>query len=110
MSVIRGTTPDFVLQLSGYSLTGKTVYVTFEQSGRKMTLTGDRLSIAVDASGSTIAFVLTQEDTLTLKEGAASVQVKAIDATGHVEATDIATLQIDRALLERVIKYADDTT
>ena len=106
--MIRGTTPDYILTLDGVDLSGKTVYVTIAQSARKLTLTGDELSIAVDQSGSTIAFMLTQKATLYLMDGPARVQVKFIDSTGYVQASEIATLTVDKALLERVIAYAPE--
>ena len=105
---IRGTTPDYVLTLDGVDLTGKTVYVTIKQTGtNELTLTGERLTVATDEHGSAIAFSLTQQDTLNMSVGQADVQVKFIDANGHVESSDTATIRIGRALLERVIEYAD---
>ena len=105
---IRGTTPDYIIELDGVDLTGQTVYVTIRQGVRAITKQGDALSIATDASGSTIAFRLAQRDTLYLVEGAASIQVKIIDETGYVQATGIGSINIAKALLEKVITYADD--
>lgn len=107
--MIRGTTPDYVLTLDGVDLSDKTVYVTIAQSNKKLTLTGEQLSVTVTAEGSEIAFTLSQEDTLKLSIGEATVQVRFIDETGHAEATEIASLTVKRVLLERVIKYADNT-
>lgn len=105
MGAVRGTTPDYILTLEGYDITGKTVYVTLSQGRNAVTLTGDRLSAAVDQSGSTVAFSLTQEDTLAFVQGTVDVQLKAIDAAGDVDATGIGQIEIDRALLGRVIDY-----
>ena len=109
MGAVRGTTPDYVLVLNGYDLTGKTVFVTLAQGGLKTTLTGDRLTIVAGESGSTIAFELTQAETLRYKVGDVEVQLKCIDERGHVDASGTGRLTIDRALLEREISYADDT-
>lgn len=109
MGAVRGTTPDYVLTLDGYDLTGKKVYVTLAQGGQKTTLTGDRLTVVVRQGGSTVAFALTQAETLGLKAGDAEVQLKCIDSAGNVDASGIGRLAIDRALLEREISYADDT-
>ncbi len=108
MGAIRGTTPDYILTLEGYDLSGKTAYVTLQQGTNTVTLSGDRLTVAADQSGSTVAFALTQEDTLMFSPGAVSVQLKAIDAQGNVDATGIGQIQIDRALLGRVISYVAD--
>lgn len=109
MGAVRGTTPDYVLTLEGYDLTGKTAFVTIAQGGLKTTLTGDRLTIVADEGGSTVAFSLTQAETLRFKVGDADVQLKCIDDQGNVDASGIGQLTIDRALLEREISYADDT-
>lgn len=109
MGTVRGTTPDYVLTLNGYDLSGKTVYVTLAQGGHKNTLTGDRLGIAVDESGSTVAFSLTQAETLRFKQGTVEVQLKCIDNQNNVDGSGIGKLTIDRALLEKEISYADDT-
>lgn len=108
MGMIRGTTPDYVLTLPGIDLTGMTVYVTIRQKNREITLTGAELTVASDGEDSTIAFMLTQEQTLGLHEGQALVQVKFIDAQGNAGATKVGRLTVERALLERVIEYADD--
>ena len=113
--MIRGTTPDYILTLAAYDLTGKRVYVTIKQRGREFTKSNEDVEITVDTSGqtpvSTIALTLTQQETLGLVEGPASVQLKMIDSEGHVDATGIGTLDVGKALLERVISYdsADST-
>lgn len=107
--MIRGTTPDYILTIDGYDLSGKTVFVTISQNGQKLTKTNSELSIATDESGSTIAFILSRRDTLRLKVGSAEVQVRFIDAGGTAWATEIATLTVSKVLLERVIEYGNDT-
>lgn len=102
--MIRGTTPDYILTVDA-DLSDKTVYVTISQGRVQITLTGDDLSIATDEGGSTIAIRLTQKQTLGLRAGEAEVQVKFIDAEGITCATDIQTLTVDRALLDRVVRY-----
>ena len=110
--MIRGTTPDYILTLANYDLTSKRVYVTISQRGKKVTYTNEDVEINVDSTGqtpaSTIALTLTQEETLGFVEGSVGLQVKIIDSEGHVDATKITALQIDRALLERVISYDAD--
>lgn len=109
MGAVRGTTPDYILLLNGYDLTGRTVYVTIAQGSNKITFTGDRLTIAVNETGSTIAFSLTQAETLSMRTGTAEVQVKCINKNGEVDGSAIGHLSISRALLEKEITYADDT-
>lgn len=102
--MIRGTTPDYVLTVDA-DLTGMSVYVTVKRSINKLTLTGDELQIASDGTTSTIAFRLTQQQTLAFGIGRAEVQVKFISADGTTRATDIQPIMIDRALLDRVVTY-----
>ena len=86
-----------------------TVYVTVKDSyGVIITKTGDELSISADETGSAIAFRLTQEETLRVKEGKAEVQVRFIDAQGVALATDIGQINIERVLQPGVIEYQGD--
>ena len=101
----QGTTPTYTLTISGYDLTDKTVYVTVSSRGKKITKTNDDLSIAYSEGASTIAFQLSQEDTLSLGLGQAEVQVRFIDSTGNAKATNIANLTVERILLPGVITY-----
>lgn len=107
--MIRGTTPDFLLTIDGYDITGKRVYVTISQGMRKITKTNDELEIRMDGENAEIGLSLTQQDTLGLMVGSADVQVRMIDENGYAEATDIAKINISRVLLEKVIAYAANT-
>ena len=101
--MIRGTTPDYVLTVNA-DLTDKAVYVTISQAGVKVTLTNEDMTI-VGGETSTIAIRLTQRQTLGLRAGAASVQVRFVDSEGYAQATEIKTLTVSPVLLERVIAY-----
>ena len=112
--MIRGSTPDYILRFNGYDLTDKRIYITIKQRGKELTKTNEDVDISVDTSGqtplSTVAFSLSQQETLALVEGHADIQCKIIDSTGHVDPTDIKPLTIGRALLERVISYDANST
>lgn len=109
----RGTTPDYILTIPGYDLSECAVYVTIAQSGAKVTLSGDRLDITAEApdeetgaAGETrVAFRLTQEETLGLRAGRASVQARWIDERGTALATEIGMIDIMPVLLEEVIEH-----
>ena len=103
--MIRGTTPDYILSIDGHDLSNKTVFVTIRQGQIKITKSNQELSISTDSEGSTIAFVLSQKDTLALQEGNAEVQVRFIDSDGVALATEIAPVQVKRVLYERVIAH-----
>ena len=97
----RGTTPAIVLTVDA-DLTGYTVYVTLKNGGKELTILNSGLTITVDQGESTIAFSLTQQQTLDFKVGTCEVQVRAIK-DGTAIATDIQTLEVGRILKEGVI-------
>ena len=105
----RGTTPDYELRISGYDLTGQTMFVTLSQYANKLTLTGERLNVTYDSAANTtsIIFSLTQYETLTFKSGNVEVQVRFIDADGVAQATEIKLLPVLPILFEEVIAYDD---
>lgn len=103
--MIRGTTPDYILTIPGYDLTSASVYVTIAQGPRKLTLTGDEITVTASGSDTEITFRLSQANTLYLSEGKAEIQVKWIDSEDTVMATEIASIDVRRALLKREIAY-----
>lgn len=106
--MIRGTTPTFTLFVVGRDLTGATVFVTIKNDMRKLVLSGERLSVTGGEEESIVAFGLTQEETLALKEGTAQIQVRFIDSAGVAYATDIRRVTVGKVLQEGVIEYAGD--
>lgn len=106
----RGTTPEYMLTVSGYDLTACAVYVTLSQYITTNTLTGERLDIEYDPTvdASSIVFGLTQAETLQYKSGCAEVQVRFIDSSGVAQATEIKTIPVLPVLFEEVIAYGDD--
>ena len=106
--MIRGTTPDYILTVSDFDLTNKTVYVTMSQHDKTMiTLTGDRLLVVYENGVSTIHFSLTQMETFYFKNGAIDIQVRFIDSNGVAYATEIKTVVAERVLLNEVINYVE---
>ena len=101
----QGTTPVYTLTVSGYDLTDKTVYVSVRARGQLITKTNDDLSMAYGDGATTIAFQLSQEETLSLQLGQAEVQVRFIDEHGTAKATDIKPITVERILQPGVITY-----
>lgn len=106
--MIRGTTPTYTLFVKGYDLTGTTVFVTIKNTMRKLVLSGERLSVTGGEEESIVAFGLTQEETLSLMEGTAQIQVRFIDSAGVAYATEIGRVTVGKVLQEGVIEYAGD--
>lgn len=112
MATIRGTTPTFTITLSGINLSEDYhVFVTIDQNGIQLTKSNTDKSVSISSEenedGETVTTVnlsLTQEDTLLFKVGGADVQLKWIDKTGNVSASDIGEVTFTKALLEDVIE------
>ena len=103
----RGTTPDYILSIPGYDITEATIFVTIKQgSGRILTLTNDALIVSGDSQGTSIAFSLTQKQTLNFKAGTANVQARFIFSDNEAYATDTKSITIRPILYEREIHYA----
>lgn len=105
----RGTTPTLtvtptvkrgeeveVLDLSGY----ERVILTFKtKCGKELDVEKDRLAF----DEGVIAVTLTQEETFDFN-GAAEMQIRAVTDAGVAIASDIATVDFKRILLEEVIE------
>ncbi len=101
----RGTTPQVSLVVYGHDLTGCTIYATIRQGNNIITKTGNALTVEVVGNDTDVVFGLTQQDTLGLKNGRASAQIRWINSDGVALATDISDIQIDGILLEGEISY-----
>ena len=97
----RGTTPAIVLTVDT-DLTGWTIYATLGMGKKKLTIENDRMTISYENGKTTLAFSLTQEETLAFGVGNCEVQVRAIK-DGTAIATDIQDIDIRRIILEGVI-------
>lgn len=103
--MVRGTTPGYLITVSGADLTNCRIFVTMAQGKHNVTLTGDRLTVTYSdtADVSSIAFDLTQQETLRFMSGKVQVQVRYADENGNVEATDIGDTMVYPVLNEDVI-------
>ena len=98
----RGTTPAIVLEAIGRDLTQWKVYVTLKNESNLLTLENDDLTMTYSEGITTIAFSLTQEQTLAFDIGTCEVEIRAIH-DGTAVATEIGKLEVNRILLEGVI-------
>lgn len=107
--MIQFTTPAVTLTLKGVTFDGtEKVWVSIRQKDSEIDIT----DATVDASGEdpVITFVLTQEQTSGLALGAALIQVNWVTSEDERGATDIATVNVTRNLLDEVKHYADEQT
>lgn len=98
--IYRGTTPSITLQVTGVDLsfqdTWPVVVVTLKNGGTKIDFQRDLLVIEHTDTGCSVAFALTQVQTLAMDSmKQVSVQLRAKDASGRAIATDIASVTVD---------------
>lgn len=103
MSVVRGTTPTFLLQFpQSVDLTNAdNVYVTFDNA-KGYTLTKSGADIEVEPQ--TVSVFLTQDETFRLGVGNIQIQVNWTFGNGLRAATEIATYEMSKQLLMEVVK------
>lgn len=58
ITMINYTTPTIQLIVEGVDITGKDVYVTFEQQCKELTKSGSDLTVSAEESDTNITFVL----------------------------------------------------
>lgn len=107
--MIQFTTPAVTLTLKGVTFDGtEKVWVSIRQKESEIDIT----DATVDTSGEhpVITFTLTQEQTAGLALGAALIQVNWVTSEDERGATDIATVNVTRNLLDEVKHYTDEQT
>jgi hypothetical protein len=101
----QGTTHVLLLTVDETDLTDKRVYVTLRAvTGEKITKTQPDVSV----SGSDIAIMLSQQETLALPSGPVSVQVRWVDATGTAGVSETAYVEVDGIMTADYISYQED--
>lgn len=107
--MINYTTPSITLEVEGIDLTdNQDVYVTIVQGAVELTKKNEALTISYNSQTevSTIVFSLTQEESASFQFArAAQLQVNFINASGVRDATNIASIDVLKNLLDEVIAY-----
>lgn len=103
--MVRGSTPIYTATVPDFDLIDKTVFVTIDNGDTQITLSGERLTVTADEQASTIAFSLTQKETLSLMAGQAEIQARFIDEVGMAYVTCKKPIPINDVLYRRVIKH-----
>ena len=102
MSIPRGVTPTFTLTFDSDDLDltqADHVYVTF---ANKATIT--KSDADLDIRAKQISVYLTQEETLSFKEGATAIQVNWTYGDGSRAASEIVRYTFNAQLLNRVVE------
>ena len=99
----RGTTPTLHCSVTGADLSGTKIYATLRQGDQEITVLDPECETTEE--GCSVTFTLTQEQTLKLKNGRVSVQLRWVDRTGAAAATPTTTISVDKILKEGEITY-----
>ena len=95
----RGTTPTITITCKDFDFsTSKEIVITIELR-KEVNITGERIRILSD----TITAELTQEETLSLGEGLAKVQVKVKTADDKVIASNVIRVTVEEILNEDIL-------
>lgn len=105
----QGTTPALTFQIAGFDATGMTPFVSFKRGADVLTKTGDEIIIAFDnvKNASVIVVQMTQEETLSMRQGTAVVQMRFIDENNNAYATTKADLAVQDVIYKEIIEYED---
>lgn len=99
--MIRGTTPTHIFQLPIDTGTLKKVRITYKQHSKVVL---EKTEADVDMEGSTISFVLTQEESMRFQIGVSvKLQVKVLTVNGAVLASPIMALTVEDILNSEVL-------
>lgn len=95
----RGTTPPFAVEADG-DFTNLNVHLSFEAEGVLIVKSDDQLTITYENGVTTIATRLTQQDTLSFREGTdCEIQVRAFNSDGSLAvATTVGHVPVERIL------------
>lgn len=103
--MIRGTTPTYIIKITGDNLTDATPYVTLRQTNTEITKSGEELITDRDDTSCVLTVALTQEETLKFQRGQAELQVRWVRSDEIAGATDIKCVRVRPILKEGVISH-----
>ena len=103
----QGTTPALTFEIEGFNAAGMTPFVSFKKGSNVLTKTGSDVTIVYDSDNekSVIVCQLSQEETLSMKQGSAVVQMRFIDSNNQAYATDEAEIDVERVIYKEIIRY-----
>lgn len=108
--MFRGSTPTLPIEIIGADLSRAKLFLTImsTRDGKKFTLkTPDDFTVTYNSAKNRTEgeVTLTQEQTLSLKEGTCKAQIRYIFQDGSADATLQTTIDINDVLMRDVITY-----
>ena len=105
----QGSTPTLPIRIPGKNLTEAKLFLTIKDSrnGNLQTITSDseNLSVSFDGNDTVGEVTLTQEQTLAISAGSASIQLRFVFPNGKAGVTQKKMLCVNDVLLKDVISY-----
>lgn len=109
-SIRRGTTPTLTLNIDNETFNNSSIFITIKQDTKRnediiITKSNKDILVTPTDTGSILSVGLSQQETLKLQKGHASIQARWIDSYGTAKATKIKSIDVEETLLEEVINY-----
>ena len=103
----QGTTPALTFQIAGFDVSEMTPFVSFRRGADVLTKTGSDVTVVYDTDNqrSVIVCKLTQAETLAMRQGDATVQMRFIDVNNEAYATSKATVGVEDVIYKEIIHY-----
>ena len=100
----QGSTPTLMIKIKKHDLSNAAaIVVTFRQGAKLYNFEADRLTVVASGDASTLALTLTQEETLAMRPGGLTLQVRWVNTDGEAFTTDVASVSNLEALYKEVI-------
>lgn len=106
----QGTTPALTFSISGWDMSNMTAFVSFKRGADVLTKTDVTMVYDDEADKTIIVCPMTQEETLGIRAGDVTVQIRFIDANGNAYATNKATVEMKDVIFKEIISYGGDGT
>lgn len=103
--MIKGTTPTFLITVTGGTMEGATPFATLRQGKHELTKSGEELVKERGEDYCALAVSLTQDETLQFERGKAELQVRWVYEDGTAGATGIQAVAVKPILKQEVIAH-----
>lgn len=102
----QGTTPSYIFALKDKTINFEDIeifVITLKSCSFEVTHNSDEPCVTLDNEKKTITLTLTQQETLSFKEGEAEVQLRGKFIAGTAFASKVCRVPVERSLYKEVI-------
>ena len=106
----QGTTPNIIYLVKNYDLTGAKLFISFKKGNDTVLTITEGYTVAYDdeTKNTTVVCPLTQEQTLSFKQGSIMSQIRFIFSNGQAFSTNKVALEVSNVLYPEIISYGGD--